>query len=86
MTELSAMERDIMLCTGCIPEKIRKLALNIKFEGMTATNFLSLVKLEASKLIGVNTSLIVRKEQEALVIGRNSIFNIAFDIIPMSPT
>lgn len=26
--EISAMERDIMLCTGCIPDKIRKATSN----------------------------------------------------------
>jgi len=31
--ELSAMERDIMLCTGCIPDKLKRLARTSKFEG-----------------------------------------------------
>lgn len=55
--ELSAMERDIMLCTGCIPDKIRKATKGQRIEGKDLSLLMSLIKLEGSKVIGVNQSL-----------------------------
>lgn len=62
--ELSAMERDIMLCTGFIPDKLKKLARATKFEGHHSHMFINLVRLEASRLKGVNTALAFRRESD----------------------
>lgn len=74
--ELSAMERDIMLCTGCIPDKIRRLAQTTRFEGLSISNFLHLIRVEASKLQGVNSILMVRRDGDSLLIGGSSQYSL----------
>ncbi len=56
------MERDIMLCTGFIPDKLKKLAKTPKFEGHHSHMFINLVRLEASRLKGVNTPLLFKRD------------------------
>jgi hypothetical protein len=70
------MERDIMLCTGIIPDKIKKLAKTSKFEGHHSHMFINLVRLEASRLKGVNTPLSFRREKESIIIGKNTPFTL----------
>jgi hypothetical protein len=75
--ELSAMERDIMLSTGCVPDKLKKLARTTKFDGHHSHMFINLVRLEASRLKGVNTPLAFRREGDSIIIGKNTAFSIA---------
>ena len=51
-----------MLCTGFVPEKLKKLARTTKFDGHHSHMFINLVRLEASRLKGVNTPLPFRRE------------------------
>ena len=83
--ELSAMERDIMLCTGYVPEKLKKLARTTKFEGHHSHMFINLVRLEASRLKGVNTPLPFRREADSIIIGKNTAFSIAQIQSPIPP-
>lgn len=52
--ELSAMERDIMLCTGHIPEKIRKATRYQRIDGKDLSLLMNLIKVEGNKVIGIN--------------------------------
>ena len=65
-----------MLCTGCIPDKIRRLAQTTRFEGLSVTNFLHLIRIEASKLQGINSSLTIRRDADTLLIGRGSHYSL----------
>jgi hypothetical protein len=72
MIEMSAMERDIFLCTGFVPDKLRTLCLNYIFEGKVLLNLLSSIKYEGTKVSGVNQPIIIQRHHDVLIIGRSS--------------
>lgn len=50
MVELSAMERDIFICTGYLPDKLRKVLGPLKLEANDITTLIQLIKSEGSRL------------------------------------
>lgn len=73
------MERDIFLSTGFVPQKLRALMqCEHEIEGRELSYLLQLVRIEGSKVKGVNQPITVRKiiESRVLMIGKGSLFHI----------
>ena len=76
-TNLSAMERDIMLCTNELPEKLVLLIGTNKLEDNDLKTLMQLVKTEGNKILGNNQSLNIKRVAENLFIGKSSLITLS---------
>jgi hypothetical protein len=61
------MERDIMLCTGYVPTKLRRLAKGTKYDGANINQLVTLVKAESNRIKSINAVLHFNKDETGVL-------------------